>query len=77
MTRKRLTPAGTMVTQTLEYDGLGRTVKTKLSEGVSEIIATLEYDAPGRMWKVSNPTRGTPSALTTTYDNLDRPTLAT
>ena len=78
VTRKRLESGGTMVTQTLEYDGLGRTVKTKLSEGATEIVTTQEYDALGRVSKVSNPTRGTPSEFTTTaYDNLDRPTLVT
>ena len=78
VTRKRLTSAGAVVTQTLEYDGLGRTVKTKLSEGTPEIITTMEYDALGRVWRVSNPTRATPTEFTTTaYDNLDRPTLVT
>jgi RHS repeat-associated protein len=66
------------VISTLDYDGLGRTISSRLDEGETEVRTDTEYDALGRVWRVSNPTQGTPSEWTTfQYDALDRVTLVT
>jgi RHS repeat-associated protein len=56
------------------YDGLGRTVTARQSEGggVWTSVET-QYDGLGRVWKVSNPSRGAASEWTVTaYDELSR-----
>ena len=65
-----------------EYDGLGRTVRTRQYEGGSNYIATeTQYDALGRAHKVSNPFRPwlyeTPVWTTTQFDALGRVTTMT
>ena len=64
--------------QTLEgtqfFDGLGRGVRTALSEGSTATLTDKQYDAAGRVSRVSNPYRAGDEILWTTsqYDVLSR-----
>lgn len=57
----------------IDYDGLGRQVRSIQYEDGGQISVDTEYDALGRVWRVSNPYRSSgPEWTTTTYDALNR-----
>ncbi|MGJ5817125.1 RHS repeat domain-containing protein [Paludibaculum fermentans] len=71
-TKNRLNTNESWLTQSLEYDGLGRTIKTVNAAGVATLRS---YDILGRQWKVWNPGKDSNSSdyTATTYDVLNRP----
>jgi RHS repeat-associated protein len=57
------------------YDGLGRTIESRVYESTSYIVMKRKYDAMGRVFQVSNPYRpsdGSPVWTETAYDALGR-----
>ncbi len=61
------------------YDGLYRETQKETYDPEGTIFVDTQYDAKGRKWKVSNPRRGTETAVWTvfTYDGTDRPLATT
>lgn len=60
------------------FDGFGREVENWQHNGTAWVITKKVYDGAHRLWRVYNPTTGTPTVLTeTTYDGLGRPVLVT
>ncbi|MBL8242220.1 MAG: RHS repeat protein, partial [Bryobacterales bacterium] len=60
------------------YDGFGREVESQQHNGTAWVVTKKVYDGAHRVWKVYNPTTGTPTVFTeTAYDGLGRPTQVT
>lgn len=56
------------------YDGIGRTIKTKLNDLNGDVISETQYDNMGRVQQITTPYRAgeTVSWTTTIYDDLGR-----
>jgi RHS repeat-associated protein len=75
-TRLQIAPS-TVVTNTVNFDGLGRKTQAALLDPEGTDVTALAYDPLGRIWKTFNPTRSFNSSTTpyaqTQYDALGRP----
>jgi RHS repeat-associated protein len=76
---KKQTDANNWKEATSYYDGIGRTIKTKLNNSNGDVITETQYDNMGRVQQVTNPYRAGETVFwtTTTYDDLGRVTKIT